>query len=382
MLSVGDTVNREYPSTIYAKTMGADGAFTRQGLTDTNEQLVVNQEKDASFYIKKLDEIQNKPSVRNKYAELSMIALFNKVDGDALAEIANATESVDDGDLGGTAGTALTASTTNVHKVFVQARKFMQRNNILLNPNDRFTGKRESDMVKRYGVAAISPDFYATLLDYVGGKESVFGDQVARSGHAGHYLGFELFISNALYWTGTLAVATQPTDGDTVVINGVTFTYKTTLGTTAGNILIGASAATAVDAIVAATNNSESLAAEAAGTLYVELTAANRSLIDGITATDATTTATFVSKGWGYVIVSETFTDGTDTWTAAKQVEHQYFGVNASTDVVIQKSPNTLVQPRSGYVGSDVATWTAYGIKTFNEQKVMMVDVQTRSDAY
>jgi len=43
----------------------------------------------------------------------------------------------------------------------------------------------------------------------------------------------------------TFALSVQPTDGDTVTLNGVTFTFKTTLGSTAGNVLIGGSASAA-----------------------------------------------------------------------------------------------------------------------------------------
>ena len=43
----------------------------------------------------------------------------------------------------------------------------------------------------------------------------------------------------------SLPFTVQPTDGDTVTINGVTFTFKTTLGATAGNVLIGGSATNA-----------------------------------------------------------------------------------------------------------------------------------------
>ena len=44
--------------------------------------------------------------------------------------------------------------------------------------------------------------------------------------------------------------------------------------------------------------------------------------IKNITATAAAATTTFVSSGWGTVVVSETLTAAADIWTAAKQQIH------------------------------------------------------------
>ena len=388
-LKRGDTIHREYITKKIANTMGADGSFIRQALTDTDESLTINKEQESSFYIKELDELQNNVPVRNKHARDCMAALFNQVDGDALSEIANATSSVDDGDLGGTSGNGITVTTTNIRKIFTQALKKLKLQNVLLRSADRFEGVIKEDRIKRYGVAVISPNFSTTLLESLDGKDTVLGDTVGVNGHIGRYMGWELFDSNALYWTSTLLVGTNPSNNDSVVINGVTFTFKTTLGTTAGNVLIGATAADSVDALVAAINDSENLSAanggagpSTVGTDYVELTLANRNLVKNLTATDGTTEMTMTSKGPGYIVVSETLTAAADIWTLAKQIEHQFFGINQSISVVIQKEPNMKVQPRSGFVGNDVVTWTVYGLKTFNDQKPMLVDVQTRSDAY
>ena len=57
-LEKNDIVNRQYPSTFVAFPMAGDGGYTRQTLTDTKEQLTINKEKETSFYLKELDEIQ------------------------------------------------------------------------------------------------------------------------------------------------------------------------------------------------------------------------------------------------------------------------------------------------------------------------------------
>jgi hypothetical protein len=54
------------------------------------------------------------------------------------------------------------------------------------------------------------------------------------------FYGFRLFRSNQTTGTAVLSLATQPTANDTVTINGVVFTFVSSIGTTAGNVLIGA----------------------------------------------------------------------------------------------------------------------------------------------
>ena len=235
-----------------------------------------------------------------------------------------------------------------------------------------------------------TPDIYQTLLDSLEGKETALGDRIALNGHAGRYFGFDLFVSNAIGWSSTLeGGTTAPSDGDTVTVNGVVFTFKTTLGTTAGNVLIGATLATALTAIEDAINDDESLSAQnggagasTVGTNYVELTAANRDKLYDITATASGNTMTMKAQGYGYIAVSETLTPAALTFTAAKQVQHALMGVANSVDAVIQVTPNLEIKDRDGKVGKDVVTWTAWGVKTFNEHILKMIDVRVRTAAY
>lgn len=65
--------------------------------------------------------------------------------------------------------------------------------------------------------------------------------------------------------TGTLtSTGTQPADGDTVVIAGITYTFKTVLGATAGNVLIGATVTDTMSNLAACINGGTG-----AGSLYV-----------------------------------------------------------------------------------------------------------------
>lgn len=88
--------------------------------------------------------------------------------------------------------------------------------------------------------------------------------------------------------TGTLTSdATAPDDGETVTIGtaaqgGLTYTFKTALGTTANQVLIGASAAVALDNLKAAINGTGT-----AGTDYTANTPVHP-LVTATTNTDTT----------------------------------------------------------------------------------------------
>lgn len=382
-LKQGDTVHREYRNRLVANDMAGDGGYTRQAIIDTDETLTIDKVKEASFYIKELDEIQNHLPTRQKHAFDASAALFNQADADILGVYDQFTSSLDDGSLGGTSGNGIVVTAGNVTKLFSNSTRLLQRANITLDNTAKFTGFKSEDSQKELAVALLSPDVYAAIIERLDGKDSALGDKVGIEGHAGRYMGYELFVSNAVGWSGVLSLVTQPTDGDTIIINGVTWRIKTTPAA-AGDIKIGANVDVTRANIASAFNNGESLAASAAGTNYTELTAANRLLMANITATNDNTADTLSIKalGYGYLTVSETLTDATDTWTAAKQIQHCLFGVANSIDVVMQKTPSLKVKDRDGKVGVDVVTWAAYGFKVFNEAKVKMIDVRVRTDAY
>lgn len=378
-LKVGDTVNRQYRNSLVANDMDGDGGYSPQAIVDTNEQLVINKEKEASFYIKSLDEIQNHLPTRQKHAYDAMVAIFNQIDGDILGEYDQFTNTLDAGDLGGTSGEGIEVTTGNITKLFSNSTRLLQRNNIMIDNSAKFTGFKKEDSQKVMAVAVISPDVYQVIIERLDGKDSALGDKVGIEGHAGRYMGYELFISNATGWSGTLLIGTQPTDGDTVTLHGVTFTFKTTLGSTAGNVLIGASNDTAITNLVALINDPATTTAQG-----VALSEANQNLLKNVAATADTTNnlMTVKAKGKGFVIVSETMTATADVWTEAKQVQHCLFGVANAIEVVIQKYPSVEVKDRDLKIGKDIVTWTAYGYKVFNESKPRMIDVWVRTDAY
>ena len=360
-LKTGDTLNRPYISEVSVNTLGAEGSYTRQDINTTNETLTVDQEKEATFYLKDIDAFQSHYPTRERFAKQCGIKLANRIDGDVLGEVVNADSTLDDSIFGGTAGNGINLTTSNVLRVFsIANRKLRELDN---DPSER-------------KFATLSPYFEQVLIDSLGGREDALGERTGINGHIGRYGGFELFSTNASYWTGTLAIATNPSDGDTVVINGVTFTFKSTLGTTAGNVHIASDAAATVTNFVTSINAPGTTVASADDAGFVALSSADQKKLQDVTATDATTSLTLVSEGHGHLAVSETLTDDDDVWTDGKEMEHLIFGQGRPSDIIVQKYPNMMTKDRSGYIGQDIVNYIVYGLKTFDDGDKKMVDVQ------
>jgi hypothetical protein len=380
-LTKGQTVARSYASDVTVNDMGADGSYVVQAITDTQETLVVNKEKEASIYVKDLDLLQAHLPVKRKYGRKLANALINQIDGDVLLAVYNgAGTSMDDGSFAGTVGNGFTVNATNVATVFVTAMQKLRLKNVVYNR--RFQGGMKLEVPEGMPVATISPEILSYIELYLGGKDTLLGDQVSRNGYSGYFMGFELFVSNALPWTGTLALATNPTAGDTVTINGVTWTARA-VPAVAGEFDIGADADATRVILQNAINGSATGQNSAAG--YFEVSAANRALLKNITATDvpASDIMNVVASGWGTVVVSETLTAAADIWTLAKQQLHVIFSLSKSCSLVIQKEPSLTQRPSpNARIGDDYIAWTVYGIKVFTDQAPQIVQLSVRSDAF
>lgn len=361
-LAKGDTVHRPYRSALTVNDLGADGGYTRQAIVDTDESLVINKEKEVSFYIREIDEMQSNYASANKYADDAAVKLGNQIDGDVLGEYDQATSDVDDGDLGGTDNNGIALTTSNIDKIFGKANEALDALDI--DQDDRW--------------AVISPQFYNVLWQRIGGRESLLGDKSGERGHAGYWAGFKLIKSNALGWSARLELPTIPTAGDTITINGVVLTAAADgAATNAGDFSIEAAVDDAAANLVLLINGTGTPGADE----YIDLSAANRALLKNITATydSGTNMLTLKATGLSYVAVSETLTPAGDVWTPELQIQHNLFGQGKPIDLVIQKRPNTIIKDRSGYIGKDVVSWTVYGKKTFLEGRDALVDVKIKS---
>lgn len=90
----------------------------------------------------------------------------------------------------------------------------------------------------RFGV--VSPQFEEIVSLYYGAKATDLGDDVSQNGFFKRISGYELYSSNNLTGSAVLELATNPTDGDIITIQGQVFTFVATIGTTPGNVHIEA----------------------------------------------------------------------------------------------------------------------------------------------
>lgn len=383
-LTKGQTVARSYASDVMVNDMGGDGSYSTQPITDTQETLVINKEKEASIYIKKLDELQAHLPLKQKYGRKLANALVNQIDGDVLlAAYQGAGTAMDDGSFAGTAGNGFVVTANNVATVFTTAMQKLRLNNVVYNK--RFQGGMQLEVPEGMPIAVISPEILSYIELYLGGKDTLLGDQVSRNGYAGYFMGFNCFVSNALPWTATLAMATNPTDGDTMVVNGVTITFRATLTGTGPEVHI----ASTVDITRANTAEYLNLAGsasevEGADAGYTAASRAQQRLLKNMVWTNNNTpdTLTCVASGWGTVEVSETFTAAGNIWTVGKEQLHNIFGLSKSVSLVVQKKPDMEENYVSGKIGRDYIAWTVYGIKVFKDQQPMLVSLAVDSTAF
>lgn len=415
MLEKGQVYHRTYDSDFVVEDMGSDGGYNNQAWADSDETITINYVKDVSFYIKKLDKFQAQLPLQIRKARKAMNNLFLQLDGDVFGvAYANAGSVVDDGSLGGVAGNGITASVGNIMAIFSASEVALRLANVIYDPTATFSGDFKLDRAKSMPVAVISAQLYSVLLQFLGGKTTVLGDNVSNSGYIGKYFGFNIYVSNNLAWSGNLILATTPTAGDTLILlNGVsnkiggvatnqalTFTFRAT-PSVAGDVVIGTSAANTVTNLVNALNSPYTTIPNTTTTGYVpfvqsSLTTTQQKLLKGLTASQTNpvstsgTTLTLQINGQGNVPVSQSMTAAGNIWTLAKQVQHNILGVNKSIAVVIQYGPDFEIlqsnpaagSNNSGRVGWDFVTWFTYGIKVFNDQAPMLVDVQIRTDSF
>lgn len=357
-LKDGDTVHRPYRSDIVVKDYTKGTAITVTDITATDESLAINTTKVAPFYVDDVDALESKYDIVNKFADDAGRRLEEFIDGDFLGEVINADHTVDDGDIGGTAGTAITLSTSNVLAVFAAAGKKLNKANI--------------SMENRYAV--ISPTTHQLLLEYLAGKDTQMADKTGMNGMVGRFMGFDLYLSNNTYWTGRWTPADQPSDGDTLTIAGVTFTFETGTIDTAGMVKSETSTAVTIDNLVLALN----APATSVSAKYQAVSDANVAALEGISATDGTTYIAITFEGGGEVAVSGS--EALDLWSV--EIVHLMFGQKGAVDLVIQKEPTVVFKEVSDKLGKNVLPWTLYGIKTFDEGDAALVDVKLNSASW
>ena len=405
-LKMGATFNREFASDLVVNAMGSNGSYSVQGFTNTLDQGVVDTKEEASVQVVEWQALQDHLPTQMKYTTKAANALWLQIDATVLYKIQQGAASyIDDATINGSNGTSgkpLTVGVTNISTLFSTAIQQLQLLNVDYSPNRQMSRDVKLETISDSLVAAISPQTYNQLIQYIGGKNTELGDNIARNGHVGMFMGFNLYVSNQLPWEGILDRGTNPTDGDTItLLNGVsvkgtsqalTFTFKSTLGSTAGQVLIGASAAATVTNLVNALKAPYTTTSTFIAFTQANLTTwqqklfynchpvqTNVATLGGASNAAGTYLDLFVS-GAGNVPVGASLTATTNGW--GYQCQHNMLGTSRSVSVLMQKDPHIYVNPVSGQVARDLVVWDLYGVHVFNDQSFQLIDGKIDSSAF
>ena len=410
-LTTGDTIKRTYASDVIVNEMGGDGSYSTQGLTDTDESLTVNKKPEVSFQIPDWQTFQAHLPTQRKYAEKSMARIWNYIDGYVLnqmiyaahySQTKNSTPNVIDNGIlatGVSDGAGLTISVGNIQALFATATQQLQKNNVTYVPNKQFSGVPTKDMLEKMSCAAITPEAYNALVQYVGGKNSAKGDEVTTNGYVGYFMGFNVFVSNNLPWSAILTLATVPTASDTFKLGISSSVYQTfrffgSLGQ-AGDILQTVDAATTATNTAAALNAPFTTSATYYGLTAGTYTAASTTTTYNGVMTQAnamtlflrniyawvdgtTTTSVHIQvAGFGpaYIALGTNAANNVAPLATAKDM-HCLFGASQSIDMILQATPRMTTNPVSSKVAKDFITWTLFGAKVFNDQTPQLIDAQ------
>lgn len=362
-ISYGKTYKRNYSSvsaTDVPSVVVRGTDMTVTDVSDTTETLTVDKQFGVTIAINDWDEIQSAYGLAMTYGDQYGEIMKSQMDADVLYEVVNAYSTVDAGDTWGTAGQGIDLSTTNVLTTVMAATKKLHIANVW-----------DTDFV-----AAVSPKFENIIGLYYGAKVTDLGDDVSLNGYFNKIAGFKLYSTNNLTCSAVLALSVQPTANDTVTIQGVTFTFVSSIGATAGNVLIGADVdatranlATLINAPSTTTATGVALSTANARTFTARVIAVNNNTAD---------TLTVYFKGANSLTTSSSLTSGSNLWTAALKKQLNVFGIrNKCTTLIAQKMPTVERTRIPLQFGDYIKNGMLYGVKTFkdNAQRMVKVDI-------
>ena len=371
VLSDGLKVDRPYRADVYVQAYTKGTALTAQDITATSDQLTVDKIFAALIYVDDVDKIQNKWDAASAWTEEIITRLSNQMDADCLfASAYNAADTVDYNDLDNsqTAGVPIVLTTLNVLNMFTVAARKLSVNNV--------------DGSNRFFV--ISPQVKQVLLTYLAGRESILGDKTGESGNIGRFMGFELYESNNLTAMVRITPSGAPTDGQTLVINGITVTFENTPATssaTAFSIDVDATVAATITSMVTVINTpTTNSAADGIGPTGSGLAALQR----GWFAVDGTTYIDIYIKGASQIsALSGTATAMTGTnVTYYRQLN--VCGEKGAVDFVAQKEPSAKMASTvsAGKDGMNVLCKDLYAVGVFNDMKQRLFRVEVDSSVF
>jgi len=354
---------------VRVRTVTRGAASTIDTITDSSETLTINLEKEAVFYISDGEVTQAGPLNPGEVIG-GQIAIKVAADFDAriFAEVVNALQTFDTGDLTTTSSTAVPISltATTVPQMVTRMPAKLRAVNITMTN------------------MALVVDAYAAsdIEQYLLGKQFSIVESVFQNGYAGPIATADVYVSQNLTGqflltpgadfanTATLSIAYP--NISTGASTTVTLTAVSAIGATPGNFLVGTNLATSLTALAGLINNPGTTSAN-----QVALAAADQvgfTDVLKLTATATSTTIKIVGIGAGRMVLGGTIGSGAGTCVTYNMI-HSYYGKKGAIDWVLQDIKEVDMRPTSDRRGTNVFSSYLGGVKTFADGARKFLDV-------
>lgn len=314
--------------------------------TSTKQTLEVDTFEYAAEDIDVTEEKQTPYNLLEHSMKSIRKGLNNRVEQEFMGNITSADHDIN-------SGTAIEVSSVNILDILEEAEGKL----------GAFDAPYETAM----RAAVLGPRTVAKLRRAKSDRETRLGDVTLANGVVGPWQGWTVIQNNNLPWSATLTIATQPTDGDTVVVSGVTFTFKTVLGTTVGQVLIGGSAAVARANLKLAVEGGSG-----AGTNYYALGLRDQFLLYRKRNVGCSSAEAMAFTGFGDISVSETLTAAADVWSA--QYQESVFMIRGAIDMVLQFMDLEVGDKEKGFAKLPKGI-IGVGTQMFDDGKVLAVNM-------
>ena len=308
-----------------------------QAIKTAPEKLLIDNENEITVYIDKHDKKQSKYDIEKQFTERASNLLVANEDGRFLEEILFAEYSLDAG----------VVNKTNVADIVVSAKDELTVNDvednelILVGPS-KLMGAIELNVVKDgFNLA----------------------DSTLKNGYAGDFIGVSCYKNNNLPHLTELNK--NPADGDTITINGVKITFKTTPAT-AGDVKVGASLAESLE-----NANKVLLGAMENSSTGKALADDQRKKVKRVRA------KLVVGEGnKAYVFTSGRATIALTGFATAKTYVYAMLGKKKTIDCVIQEMPEVDKNKAPKRKGSYYMATDLFGVKSFKEGRERMIKIK------
>lgn len=340
-------------------TPGSD--ITVTPLTGDKETLEVDTFLASLVSIDDTEEKQSILALGSMAMQRMMKDHNNRIEQAVLAQITNARHTLDDGNVGGTSGNNMELNSDVIPQVFVSAD----------------TKLDAIDAPKAGRTAVVGSHFMRWLKLQQAGRDTVFGDGVNTRGIVTNLFGWDIIESNNLPYSAVLTMVTEPSNGETVTIAGVVFTFHSTLPTDPGGLHATGTADTTRANFANALNAPATAIAETASAGYTPISEEDVFLLRDkrrITATNNNSSDTLTIAGYGDIVVSETLSATGDGWGSQRQ--DSLFCVRGCIDQVVQMPPKVEVGREPKQFADLIKSLLGYGVKTFADGAREMVRVK------